>query len=740
MKPSNLIEFESRIDDLLGQMTLAEKVGQTLQYNGTDDNALDLLQRNHVGSFLHVMGEKLETLNAAAQKTRLGIPLLFGIDAIRGHGLWRNATLFPTQMALSCSWNPALLEEVARITAREVRATGPQWTFSPQLDICRDVRWGRMGETFGEDPRLTGALAAAMIRGYQGDDLAAESSIAACPKHFIGYGETVGARDGTEAEVSRRKMAMYFLPPFRQAVCEAGAATVMAAYNAVDGTPCSLHHTLLTGVLRDEWGFDGFVVSDWDNVGRAVYQKNVCATIREAGIKALAAGNDMAMSTNNLAGELIAAVQAGELEEAVLNQAVRRILRIKFRLGLFDQPARRGIDREKIKTVINHPTHRAVSLEASRQSLVLLTNNGILPLPPDRIRSIAVLGPNADDLFGTLGGWVIGSPQAEFPDTMHDRAHIVTVLDGIKARFVSATITHERACCAVDERHAISDWFTQRQPAETTTPPEGGIARAVELAGESDVAIVVVGDTMALQGEINDRAAMDLSDGQMELLRAVKATGTPMIVVLLAGKPHTIGWVKANADALVCAWNQGVEGGTAVAELLAGDFNPTGRLTQSWPASIGQQPVHYNQAPGWHAPRYVDMGIDPLFHFGYGLSYTTFTCGNVAADRPVVSAGECVTTEADVTNTGTREGTVVVQCYGRVHAPVAHPAMELMQWERVHLKSGETKRIGFAIKREDFSFVNADGEHMPATGETRVLIGLSSRPDDLTGTTVHLAG
>ncbi|HMO51741.1 MAG TPA: glycoside hydrolase family 3 N-terminal domain-containing protein [Kiritimatiellia bacterium] len=740
MKPPESPETAQNIEDLLRRMTLEEKVGQTLQYNGADDDALEQLHNNHVGSFLHVMGEKLEALKEAAGKTRLGIPLLFGIDAIRGHGLWRNATLFPTQMALSCSWNPDLLEEVARITAREVRATGPQWTFSPQLDICRDIRWGRMGETFGEDPRLTGALAAAMVRGYQGSNLADEEAIAACPKHFIGYGETVGARDGTEADVTRRTLEMVFLPPFRQAVHEAGAATVMAAYNAVDGTLCSLHHELLTGVLRDQWGFDGFVVSDWDNVGRAVYQKQVCTSIREAGVKALRAGNDMAMSTKNLAGELVAAVTAGELAEDVLDQAVRRILRIKFRLGLFDQPARRGIDREKIRTVINCPAHRAASLEASRQSLVLMTNHGILPLAPERLRSIAVLGPNADDLFGTVGGWVIGSPQAEFPDAMHDRDHIVTVLDGIKARFASATVVHERACCVVDQRHAISGWFTQRQPGETTTPPEGGMERATELARSADVAVVVVGDTMALQGEANDRADMDISGGQMELLHAVKATGTPMIVVLLVGKPHTIGWIKENADAVVCGWNQGVEGGTAIAELLAGDFNPSGRLTQSWPVSIGQQPVHYNQAPGWHAPRYVDQAIEPLFPFGHGLSYTTFSCGDATADRTTLTGDESVTIAAEVANTGSREGTVIVQCYAAVHAPLVRPARELLQWQRVHLNAGECRRVDFIIKRDDFTFVDETGKRVPANGKAEVWVGLSSRTRDLNGTIVQLAG
>lgn len=725
---NNARSVEERIANLLAQMTLEEKAGQLLQANGAAGNAMEKLEQEHAGSFLHVMGEKLEELKTAAEKTRLGIPLIFGIDAIRGHGLWKNATLFPTQLALASSWNPELCEEVARLTAREVRATGPQWTFSPQFDISRDIRWGRMGETFGEDPLLTGVLGAAMVRGYQGSDLADEDSIAACPKHFAGYGETIGARDATDSENSERKLRALFLPPFKRGILDAGAATVMAGYNCLDGVSCSLNRWLMTDVLRDEWGFDGFVVSDWDNVGRAVKQKMTCKTVAEASAKAVAAGNDMAMATDGFCASIVAAVQNGDLDESVVDEAVRRVLRIKFRLGLFDNPARRGMDAEKIKAVVNCAEHRAASLEASRQSLVLLTNNGVLPLDSSTVRNIAVLGPNADDLFGMLGGWIIGSPQQEFAKAMHDRNHVVTLLDGIKKRFAQSAVVYEQGCCAMDADHKVADWFKGHQPEGYLVPPENGIQKAVALAKSADVCVVAVGDTQSQMGECNDRSDMDLGGQQMELLKAVKATGKPLIVVLLVSKPHTIGWVKENADAIVCAWNQGVEGGTAMAELLAGDFNPSGKITQSWPVSIGQQPVNYNQIPGWHASRYMDLSVEPLFAFGHGLSYTQYDYKNLSIQTLEIRTGEPVRASVEVSNTGKRDGIEIVQCYiNDIVTSASTPDKELKAWKRVELKAGETKTVEFEIPFEDLSFVDAECCDVVEPGEFELMVGPSSR-------------
>jgi beta-glucosidase len=725
------VPIEKRIEDLLAQMTLEEKIGQLMQGNGVTPDAAEQIKTHHIGSFLHVMGEKLAELQRAAEQTRLGIPLLFGIDAIRGHGLWKNATLFPPQLALAASWNPELCEQVAHATAVEVRATGPQWTFSPQFDISRDIRWGRMGETFGEDPLLTGELGAAMVRGYQGNDLADEDSIAACPKHFAGYGETVGGRDSTDAELSERKLRALFLPAFRRGI-EAGAATVMAGYNTLDGTPCSLNRKLLTAILRDEWGFDGFVISDWDNVGRSHREQKVCRDVNEAAPKAVAAGNDMAMTTEGFFEAVLSAVQNGDLDECVVDEAVRRILRIKFRLGLFDDEHRRYPDAQKIKTVINCAEHRALSLEASRQTLTLLTNNGILPLNPSRTGKLAVSGPHAEDLFGILGGWIIGTPQQEYSRAMHDREKIVTPLDGIRQRFADAEVMYEKACCAVSPDDKVIPWFKGHQPEGYSTPVEGGIERAAAQAKDADVAIAIVGDTPSQVGEACDRADMNLGGEQMELLRALKATGTPLVVVLLTSKPHTIQWVAENADAILCAWNQGSEGGTAIAECLAGDFNPSGKTTQSWPVSIGQQPVCYNRMPGWHADRYVEIPVEPLFPFGHGLSYTRYEYKNLAIPTSELKTGEPVRASVEVSNVGKRDGVEIVQCYiNDLVTSAATPDKELKAWKRVELKAGEMKTVEFEIPFEDLSFVDAECCEVVEPGEFEIMIGPSSRDADL---------
>jgi beta-glucosidase len=721
----------ARLDDLLPRMTLEEKVGQLVLADGTSDQAARFLASEHVGSFLHVMGARQTALQQAAEQTRLGIPLLFGIDAVRGHGLWKNATLFPPQLALSCTWDPSLLEAVAQATAREVRATGPQWTFSPQLDICRDIRWGRLGETFGEDPLLAGALAAAMVRGYQGTNLASEDAIASCPKHFVGYGETIGGRDATDSENSERKLRLLFFPPFRRVV-EQGAVSIMAGYNTLDGVSCSLNRWLLSEVLREEWGFDGFVVSDWDNVGRALHQKNLAESIQEASCRAVEAGNDMAMATPGFYTSVLQAVRGGALAESQIDVSVRRVLSVKFRLGLFDDVRRRYPDVEKIRRVVGCPAHRRLSLEASRKSLVLLKNNDLLPLVPGRYRRIAVLGPNADDVFGQLGGWAIGAPQAEFAHSMHDRSHVVTVLDGLRARFAEAEVKYEQGCCAMQGDHRVAGFFVAHQPEGYLTPPPGGLERAVALARASDVAIVVVGDTQSQIGEMNDRADMNLGGQQMDLLRAIKQTGTPLIVVLMVSKPHTIGWVVEQSDALVCAWSQGEEGGTAVAELLAGDFNPSGKLTQSWPVSLGQQPVNYNQFPGWHADRYMDLSIEPLYAFGFGMSYTRYVYRGLQLQASVIRDGDPVRAWIEVANVGEREGMELVQVYLRDCAASAlMPGLVLKAWHWVSLSPGQTKKLDLELPYEALAALDANGTWRVEPGRFELLVGPSSRTSDL---------
>jgi len=702
--------IEERVTDLLGRMTLEEKIGQMCQMSGRDKKAAERWMREeHVGSFLHVIGELTQELQALAEQTRLGIPLIFGIDAIHGHAFWPQATVFPTQLGLSCSWNPELVEQIGRITAQEVAGTGVHWTFSPVLGTTRDLRWGRVDETFGEDPYLIGVLGSALIRGYQGDALSDSHTILACAKHYAGYSKTQGGRDAAEADLSERKMRSVFLPPFRQAA-RAGCATFMTAYQSIDGTPCSANRWLLWDVLKDEWGFEGFVVTDWDNVGRMCREQKVCATMEEATQRAVEAANDMMMSTPEFTKTAIKLVQSGALDVAHIDEAVKRILRLKFELGLFDE--NRYADLEQGKGIIGCAEHRQVALESAYQSIVLLKNeDDLLPLSDD-LKRIAVIGPNADDARAQLGDWVLGCWNGYAQE--HPREDIVTVLDGIKAR--------AGAACRVD----------YHEGCDAVAAGASRIAQAAELARAADVAIVVVGDNIALNGEMRDRANLDLSGGQQQLLEAVYATGTPLVVVLVNGKPLSIPWVVEHAHAILEAWNPGLEGGAAVAGILFGDRNPSGKLTVSFPRHVGQQPVYYNQLPGWHADCYADMPQTPLFAFGYGLSYTRFAYSNLKLHSKKLAAGERLRISVDVENTGEWAGTEIVQLYvNDVYSSVTTPVKELKALRRVELEQGEKKRVQIELPYERLALVNRNLETVVEPGEFEALVGGSSRDEDL---------
>jgi len=702
---------EERVEDLLSRMTLEEKVGQMCQLDGRQEPERQLREKQ-AGSFLHVMGQITQRLQHLAEGSRLGIPLLFGIDAIHGHAFWPTATVFPTQLGLSCSWNPDLVEEVGRITAKEASYTGVHWTFSPVLGTARDLRWGRIDETFGEDPYLIGVLGSALVQGYQGDDLADPHTIMACAKHYAGYSGTQGGRDASEADLTKRHMLSLFLPPFRDAVA-AGCATVMTAYQSIDGVPCTANRWLLWEVLKEEWGFDGFVVTDWNNVGRMHTEQKVCATMEDAVRRAAEAGNDMIMTTPEFFESAVKLVQSGKLDVAHVDEAVRRILRLKFKLGLFDR--NRHADLEGGADVIGCTEHRQAALKAAYQSMVLLKNqDNLLPLGDD-VRRIAVIGPNADDVEAQLGDWVSWSGQLRKSDVA-DRSHesVVTVLDGIRRR------AGDRCRVATVKGCDVRD------------PGTAGIAEAAELARAADVAVVVVGDGLALNGERHDRANLDLSGGQRQLLQAVRATGTPTVVVLINGKPLSIPWAARHAHAILEAWNPGLEGGTAIAGILFGDRNPSGKLTISFPHHVGQQPVTYNQVPGWHADHYVDMPAEPLFAFGYGLSYTRFAYAHLRLDERELAAGETLRVQVDVKNNGEREGIEVVQLYvNDVYSSVTTPVKELKAFQRVDLKPGEVKTVRLEVPYERLALVNQDLEAVVEPGEFEVMVGSSSRDQDL---------
>jgi beta-glucosidase len=703
--------IDERVEDLLSRMTLEEKVGQMCQMDGRRDPE-KWVSEKHFGSLLHVMGQVTQKLQKVAEGSRLGIPVLFGIDAIHGHAFWPAATVFPTQLGLSCSWNPELIEEIGRITALEASYTGMHWTFSPVLGTARDLRWGRIDETFGEDPYLVGVLGSALVRGYQGDGLADPHTILACGKHYAGYPGTQGGRDASEADLTRRNMLSTFLPPFR-AAAQAGCATFMTAYQSIDGLPCTASRWLLWEVLKEDWGFEGFVVTDWNNVERMHAEQKVYATMEEAVQAAAEAGNDMIMTTPAFYELAIELVRSGKLDVAHVDEACRRILRLKFELGLFDR--NRYADLEGGKAVIGCAAHREAALESAYQSIVLLKNeDNLLPLG-DGLKRIAVIGPNVDDVEAQLGDWVSWSGQLGEQAVARDSESVVTVLDGIRARAGDT--------CQVD--HVMG--------CEVIGPGAGGLVRAAELASEADVAIVVVGDTLAQNGETRDRADLDLSGGQQQLLEAVHATGTPMVVVLINGKPLSIPWVTAHAQAIVEAWNPGLEGGTAIAGILFGDRNPSGKLTISFPYHVGQQPVYYNQIPGWHGrQKYVDMPREPLFPFGYGLSYTTFVYSNLRLQRAKLAAGETLRAEVEVENTGTRAGTEIVQLYvNDVYSSVTTPLKELKAFCRIDLGQGEKKTVALEVPYECLALVNRDLETIVEPGEFTVMVGPSSRDEDL---------
>jgi beta-glucosidase len=698
-----------RVEDLLGRMTLEEKIGQLCQVDGRMDSDLWLFDR-HVGSFLHVTGEDQIALQKKATTTRLGIPILFGIDAIHGHAFQSGATVYPSQLALACSFDRNLLERVATNTAREVAATGMHWTFSPVLCIARDLRWGRVDETFGEDPYLIGELGAAMIRGYQGDKLSDPASILACAKHFVAYGETVGARDASEATVTPRALHDLFLPPFEKAVA-AGVGTVMAGYHAIDGVPCSANRPLMVDLLKDTWGFDGFTITDWNNVGYMHTHQRVAPDIRSAAKSALQAGQDMIMSTPDFYEAALALVREGEVPVDTIDASVRRILKQKFDLGLFDD---KRFPPEDSFSILGAPDHLALARESALKSFVLLKNEGVLPLDPEE--KIALIGPTIDDVQALLGDWSFGTREHPERPTLdyhpeYDTSAIVTFKKGLVRR-------DPGALC-----HVGCDLF--HPSAET-------IEEAVGVAGEADTIVAVVGDTNTLNGETRDRVDLRLTGDQEKLIDALAALGKPLVVVVLSGKPLILTRAAAHADALVQAFNPGMFGGEMLWPLLYGEENFSGRLPISFPKAVGQQPTYYNQLPGWHTDRYVEMDARPLFAFGEGLSYTTFALKSVTLSAEVLGATDAIEVTAVVENTGERNGIGTLQLYVHdLYASVTRPVKELKGFERCSLAPGESATIRFHLTAETLRVVGPDLRRHHEPGDVNLYVGFSSLDRDL---------
>ncbi|UKJ63717.1 glycoside hydrolase family 3 C-terminal domain-containing protein [Cellulosimicrobium cellulans] len=721
-----------RVEDLLARMTLPEKVGQMLQLDARDGVGPAVLDK-YAGSLLHTSPQNVVEAHALTGKTRLGIPLLVAEDCIHGHSFWVGATIFPTQLGMAATWDPELVGRVARATAVEVAATGIHWTFSPVLCIARDLRWGRVDETFGEDPHLIGELASAMVRGYQGDGLADPTGVLATAKHFAGYSETQGGRDASEADISPRKLRSWFLPPFER-VAREGCATFMLGYQSMDGVPVTVNGWLLDDVLRGEWGYTGTLVTDWDNVGRMVWEQHIQPDYVHASAAAVRAGNDMIMTTPKFFEGALEAVARGLVEEAAIDAAVRRILTLKFRLGLFEDPRRPDVARQE--AVIASAEHTAVNLEVARRSLVLLTNDGTLPFTGGR--TVAVVGPNADDDHTQLGDWAGASGQADWLPDGHPREMTTTVLDGFRALAPEGwTVTHARGADILTlEPDPEGELFPDGQPRPQVVvpaePDDALIAEAVAAAREADLVVAVVGDRIELVGEGRSTATLELVGGQVALLDALVATGTPVVVVVVASKPLVLPPSAHAAAAIVWAANPGMRGGQAVAELVLGQIEPEGRLPISFARHAGQQPTYYNVVRGQHGDRYADLTQSPAFAFGDGLSYTTVDYADLRVLGSAHGPDDVVRAQVTLTNTGTRPARETVQVYvSDTVTSVTWAEKELKAYRKVALGPGESTVVDLEVPVADCTLVDAQGRRVVEPGEFELRVGPSSRENAL---------
>lgn len=760
---------EERIADLLGRMTLEEKVGQMMQLDARSGDLDDLIVNKHVGSILHTspsdLPKAVETVNT---KTRLGIPLVIGDDCIHGYSFWPGATIFPEQLGMATTWDSEKVQAAGRATAEEVSTTGVHWTFSPVLCIARDTRWGRVGETFGEDPYLIGEMASSIVKGYQGGAKAGEplakDAILACAKHFAGYSETQGGRDASEADLSHRKLESWFLPPFER-VAKEGCGTFMLGYESIEGVPVTFNKWLLSDRLRGAWNYQGTLITDWDNVGRSVWEQKVKPDYVQAAADAVKSGNDLVMTTPKFYEGAIEAVKTGLLDESLIDAAVARILALKFRLGLFEDP--RLPDQERINAVIGSEEHQQLNLEVAREAVALLKNNGSLPFNAAGAKRIAVVGPLADDAQTQLGDWAGSSGQINWMPDGHPREMITTVLDGFKQLSPEGCeVVYSRGANIVD---LVPDPEGEFYPDGQPRPKIGVSAKldralldeAVENARQSDLIVAVVGDVIQAIGEGCSTATLELLGGQNALIDALsnvaRETGKPFVVVLVSSKPQVlpasvIGTNGVIVDetpaegtsALLWAPSPGMKGGQAIAEIILGETEPSGRLPITFPRHAGQLPVYYNQIRGQHGNRYADLTQDPAFAFGEGLSYTTFEYGEPTVTNVPESGafGETDTVHAEITltNTGDRKGTEVVQLYiGDIMTSYSWTDRELKAFQRVELEPGESETVAFDIPVSDCTIVDSEANRIVEPGEFEVLIGHSSRREDLKRTTFTVA-
>ncbi len=742
--------IETRVERLLRQMTLEEKIGQLVQYNDTGDSpgiqaagsrpagdkgsvivalnpvtanhldVMDLAARGRVGSMLNTIGAQRTNIyqHLAVEKSRLHIPLLFGADVIHGY-----RTVYPIPLGLAASFDPELVTSLAKTAAEEATTAGVRWFYSPMVDISRDPRWGRTAEGAGEDPCLGAAMARAYVRGYQGDDISQPGRVAASVKHFAAYGAAEAGREYNTTDMSEITLRQVYLAPYKAAV-EAGAATVMSAFNSLNGVPASANPFLLGKVLRGEWGFDGFVVSDYTAV-MELMNHGIALDPATATRKALTAGVDVDMMSHFYDTQLPELIRTGKVSMGVLDEAVRRVLRVKFAIGLFEHPYTEGAE---VTAAV--PEHRPLVRKGAEASFVLLENNNLadgaplLPLSP-QLKRVALIGPMADDAGEMVGAW---GGAGRDPD-------IITVRQAL-----------------AEHEHKAGGTLLYAKGSNIDDQSTAGFAEAVKAAHDADVAILALGESNAMSGEAGSRANLDLPGNQEQLLEQVVATGKPVALLVFSGRPLVLDWAAKHVPAIMEVWFPGTEAGNAIADVLYGDVSPSGKLPMSFPRAVGQEPLYYNHFPTGRPPigldlskppdgdsrffsRYIDVPNDPLFPFGYGLSYSNFSYENVRVSKTSISLSQALANRgtplleatATLTNNGKRTATEVVQCYIRnLGASVEQPVRSLKGFARVALAPGESKQVSFPLGFRELSFFNTEGAQAIEATHYTVWIGGNS--------------
>lgn len=697
-------QIEQKVNALLAKMTLAEKLGQLQQLDGdwgtgeAKPEQLELARKGLLGSTLNARGFKgANDLQNAAKESRLKIPVLLGFDVIHGY-----RTMFPIPLGESASWDLAEIERAAHIAAKEAKATGLHWTFAPMVDIARDPRWGRIAEGAGEDPFLGSKIAYARVRGFQGDNMSADDRIMACAKHFIGYGAAEAGRDYNTTDMSEQTLRDVYLPPFKATV-DAGVGSFMTSFNSLNGVPSTANPYLWKTILAGEWKSNALVVTDY-TATKELINHAVAADDAEAALKTLNAGVDLEMVSKTIAQNGEKLVKEGKLSMATIDDAVRSVLRAKFRVGAFDN---KMVDAAKEKAAMLTPENRRASREIAAKSMVLLKNNNILPISKS-VKEIAVIGFLANDKRNMNGNWAADAKEAD----------AVTLMEGLKNKLGSN----------VKIRYAMG--------CDLKCEDKKGFKDAVDAAKDSDFVIITAGEDIDWSAEAASRSDIGLPKGQTELIQAIHATKKPYAVVLMNGRPLTINWEAENSPAILEAWFPGSEAGNAVADVLFGDVNPSGKLPVTFPRSVGQIPIYYNALPTGrpfqekekYTSKYLDIPNTPLFPFGYGLSYTTFKLSNMQLSQTRTGKNGTITVSVDLENTGKRDGAEVVQVYIRdMVGSMSRPVKELKGFQKVFLKAGEKRKIQIPIKVSDLGFHNAQMRYVVEEGQFRVMVGTDSQ-------------